>query len=302
MPIKVKTTVFPLLAAFIWGVAFSAQKGNETGALTFNACRGIVAFVFLLVVVLVFTKGDWRHLLCESSPKETRTLWIGGICCGLALAFATFLQQVGLDGNTEAGKASFLTAMYIVLVPILGIPLKRRASLNVWVSVAVAVVGLYMLCVKEETEIRPDDLIVLSCSLVFAIHILLIDHFSPKTNGIKLSCIQFLTVFVVSGVLAFAFEQPSWEGIQASLLPIVYLGVMSSGVAYTLQIVAQRDADPTTLTVLLSMESVFGVIAGAFVLGEVLSSREYVGCILMFVAVILAQIPFDKLRKKEKAN
>ena len=302
---RVRTTLLPLLAAFIWGVAFVAQKGNTTGPLAFNASRAIVAFLLLLVVILVMNKGDVRHVLREDTRENTRTLWLGGLCCGLALSFATFLQQYGLDGSTEAGKASFLTAMYIVLVPLLGIPLKRRASLSVWISVVIAVVGLYLLCVKEGTVIRPDDLVVLACSFVFAVHIMVIDHFAPKVNGIKLSCIQFLVVFVSSAVLSLVLEQPKLADIQASLVPILYLGIMSSGVAYTLQIVAQRNANPTVLTMLLSMESVFGVLAGAVVLGEVLSTREYLGCILMFAAVVLAQIPTEKLAqliKRKQSN
>lgn len=299
---SVRTIAFPLLASFIWGVAFVAQKGNQTGALTFNASRAIVAFVFLLVVIAVVTKGDFRHLLREATPQGTKTLWIGGICCGLALSFATFLQQVGLDGSTEAGKASFLTAMYIVLVPILAIPLKKRPPVHLWGCIIIAVAGLYLLCVKTGSAIRPDDLIVLACSLVFAVHILVIDHFVAKVDGIKLSAIQFLTSFVVSGVLALFIEHPQMAGIQASLMPILYLGIFSSGVAYTLQIVAQRDANPTTLTLLLSMESVWGVVAGAVVLGEALSGREYLGCVLMLIAVVLAQLPLDKWLFKKKGT
>ena len=294
MPDKLRTTLLPLLAAFIWGIAFVAQKGNTVGALTFNASRSIVAFLFLLVVIAVMSKGDVKHLLVGKTPEETRAIWIGGFWCGASLAVACFLQQSGLDADTEAGKAGFLTAMYIVLVPILGLALKKSAPLNVWVAVAVAVVGLYLLCVKEGSVIRSSDLVVLACSLVFAIQILFIDHYSPHCDGVKLSCVQFLVCFVISIVPALVMEDISLPALSQSVWPILYLGIFSSGVAYTLQIVAQKNANPTVVSLLLSMESVFSVLAGALLLGEVLSGREYLGCVAMAVAVVLAQLPERK--------
>ena len=291
---RLRTTLLPLLAAFIWGIAFVAQKGNTVGALTFNASRSIVAFVFLCLVILAMSKGDLKHMLVGKTPQETRAIWVGGLCCGAALAGATFLQQSGLDGDTEAGKAGFLTAMYIVLVPIFGVVLKKKAPLNVWVAVAVAVAGLYLLCVKEGSEIRPSDLVVLACSLVYALQIMFIDHYSPHCNGVKLSCVQFLMCFVLSAIPALAFEEITLPALSASVWPILYLGVFSSGVAYTLQIVAQKNSNPAVVSLLLSMESVFGVLAGALLLGEVLSGREYFGCVLMAIAVVLAQLPERK--------
>ena len=323
---RLRTTLLPLIAAFIWGIAFVAQKGNTVGALTFNAARSLVAFLFVLVVLAVMSRGKSQAkgpaqaalaaspqekasgkglasavrakgsaplagLLTGSTPQETRAIWLGGACCGLALACATFLQQTGLDADTEAGKAGFLTAMYIVLVPVLGLALKKKAPANVWMAVVVAVVGLYLLCVKEGLAIRPSDLVVLACSLLFAVQILCIDHFSPHCNGVKLSCVQFLVCFIVSAVPALIFEEFSLPALGQSMLPILYLGVFSSGVAYTLQIIAQKNANPTVVSLLLSMESVFSVLAGAVLLGEVLSGREYLGCVLMAAAVVLAQLP-----------
>ena len=291
---RLRTTLLPVLAAFIWGIAFVAQKNNTVGALTFNASRSIVAFVLLCGVILVMNKGDVKHLLKGHTPQETRAIWLGGLCCGVSLAVATFLQQSGLDADTEAGKAGFLTAMYIVLVPILGLALKKRAPLNVWIAVVVAVAGLYLLCVKEGSEIRLSDLVVLACSLVFAIQILFIDHFSPHCDGVKLSCVQFLVCFVISAVPALALEEITLPALGESVIPILYLGVFSSGVAYTLQIVAQKNSNPAVVSLFLSMESVFSVLAGAVLLGEVLSGREYLGCVLMAVAVVLAQLPERK--------
>lgn len=299
---RVRTTLLPLLAAFIWGIAFVAQKGNTVGALTFNAARAVVAFVFLVLILAgMRKKGLIKHIFTGDSSQETRAMWLGGLCCGAALACATFLQQTGLDADTEAGKAGFLTAMYIVLVPVLGLAVKKRASLNVWIAVLIAVVGLYLLCVEESMTIRPSDLVVLACSLLFAVQILCIDHFSPQCNGVKLSCVQFLTCFVVSAVPALLFETQafSFAALGESVLPILYLGVFSSGVAYTLQIIAQKNANPTVVSLLLSMESVFSVLAGAVLLGEVLSMREYMGCALMAIAVVLAQLPAWHVGKKQ---
>ncbi|MBQ8896869.1 MAG: DMT family transporter [Clostridia bacterium] len=291
---KARRSVFPILAALIWGVAFVAQKNNTAGALTFNMSRSVVAFLFLLPVIALFTKGDIRHILSENTRRDTAMLWIGGVSCGTALSVATYLQQLGLDSGTEAGKASFLTAMYIVLVPVFGLFLKKKVPFNVWISVCISVGGLYLLCVKNGFSVRPSDMLIAACSVVFAVHILVIDHFSARCNGIKLSCIQFLTCAVLSGIGAFIFEEPEFSAITQNLGAVLYLGIGSSGIAYTLQIIAQKNANPTVLTILLSMESVFGVIAGAIHLHEVLLPREYIGCALVLCAVILAQLPLEK--------
>jgi drug/metabolite transporter (DMT)-like permease len=278
-------------------VAFVFQTDNTAGAFTFNAMRAIIAFIFLVPMVLVFTKGDIKHLFSEKEKKNTKALWIGGILCGVAMSFATYLQQLGIDNGTEAGKASFLTAMYIVIVPIIGIFFKKKVPLSVWISAVIAIGGLYLLCIKSDFSVRPSDLLVVACSLVFACHIMIIDKATSMCNGIKLSCIQFLTMAIVSLLCAFIFEKPQWSDFTNNVLPILYLGVCSSGIAYTLQILAQKDANPTVTTLLLSMESVFGVIAGAIAKGEIMQTKEYIGCALMLFAVILAQIPTDILKK-----
>lgn len=297
---KMRKSVFPLLAALIWGVAFVAQKNNTTGALTFNMSRSVIAFLFLLPVILLFTKGDIKHILWENNKQDTAMLWIGGICCGTALTAATFLQQLGLDSGTEAGKASFLTAMYIVIVPILGLFFKKKAPVTVWISIVIAVAGLYLLCVKEDFAIRTSDLLIIGCSILFSVQILCIDHFAVKCNGVKLSCIQFLTSAVISGIFAFIFEAPSWSAILDNTGAILYLGIFSSGIAYTLQIIAQKGANPAISALLLSMESVFGIIAGAIFLDEVLALPEYIGCVLMLIAVVLAQLPVGEILKRKK--
>ena len=290
----IRQIVFPILAAAIWGTAFVAQSVSteHVQPFTFNAARSIIAFFVLLGLCTVFSKVR-KSKGQKSSTRSRKDLIIGGVCCGLVLAVAANFQQAGL-GNTAPGKAGFITALYVVLVPVLGIFLRRRASLPVWIGAVLAVAGLYLLCIKENFGVQASDLLVLCCAFVFALHIMVIDHFAQRVDGVELSCVQFLTAAIVSGIGAAIFETVSWAGIWQCILPILYVGVFSSGVAYTLQILAQKDSDPTVVSILLSLESVFSVLAGALILGDKLSGREYLGCVLMFAAVILAQLPSPK--------
>ncbi len=294
---KIRQIVFPTLAAFIWGTAFVAQSVSTdfVGPFAFNAARSIIAFFVLWAVSAIFKRT--REKRGEASQSGTkRDLVIGGVCCGVVLAIAANFQQAGL-ADTAPGKAGFITALYVVLVPVLGIFLRRRASLPVWLGAVLAVGGLYLLCIKEGFSVEASDLLVLACAFVFALHIMCIDHFVQRVDGVQLSCVQFLTAGVVSAVLSLIFENQDFAGVWHCMLPILYVGVFSSGVAYTLQILAQRDSDPTVVSILLSLESVFSVLAGAVILGDRLSGREYLGCVLMFAAVILAQIPWPLKRK-----
>lgn len=300
---RLRQNAFPLLAAFIWGTAFVAQSVSTDfmGPFTFNAARSVVAFAVLLVIRAVFAKlRPGPELTPAQKKKSRRDLALGGLCCGTLLAAASNLQQLGL-GGTSAGKAGFITALYVVLVPVFGVFLKKRAPLQVWVSVAIAVAGLYLLCIKEDFGIEPSDVYVLLCAVIFALHILCVDHFVKTVDGISLSCAQFLTVAVLSGAGMLAFETPSWSGVVRCVWPLLYVGVFSSGVAYTLQILAQKGSDPTVVSILLSLESVFSVLAGAVILGDRLTGREYVGCVLMFAAVLLAQLPLPRLRRPRPA-
>lgn len=284
-----------LLAAFIWGVAFVAQKegGAEVGDLTFNGVRSLIGGSVLLVAIPILSKFGFVKLPVGKS--QWKTTLIGGVLCGCALFLATNLQQIGIS-YTTVGKSGFITALYIVLVPILGIFLRKRTTLFNWLGVVLAVCGLYLLCVQGERGIHIGDWLLLGCALMFSAQILLVDHFVTKADGVCLSCIQFFTVGILNMPLMFAFEQPSLSAMTANWLPILYAGVLSSGVAYTLQIVAQRDTHPTTASLLMSFESVFAVLAGWVILKEDLSAAELLGCGLMFAAVILAQLP--PLRKK----
>ena len=299
MNAKIRQIVFPTLAALIWGTAFVAQSvsTDHVGPFAFNAARSIIAFFVLAAVSAIFRKARVKR----GEPARTgsrKELIVGGVCCGVVLAVAANFQQAGL-ADTAPGKAGFITALYVVLVPVLGIFLRRRASLPVWLGAVLAVGGLYLLCIKEGFGIEASDLLVLCCAFVFALHIMVVDHFVQRVNGVELSCVQFLTAGVVSALLSLIFEQQDFAGIWQCILPILYVGVFSSGVAYTLQILAQKDSDPTVVSILLSLESVFSVLAGAVILGDKLSGREYIGCVLMFAAVILAQMPWPMKRRCE---
>lgn len=286
---KIRQNVFPVLAALIWGTAFVAQSVSTdfVEPFTFNCLRFFVGFAVLLLINWIFARLGLKG---KSMPGGRRSLIIGGVCCGVLLAAASNLQQFGLQFTT-AGKAGFITTLYVVLVPLFGLALGRKARVSTWISVGLSVVGLYLLCMKGSLSIQKGDLYVLICAVVFALHILCIDHFAPKTNGLELSCVQFLTAGIVSGLGMLFTESPDWAGISRCVWPILYVGIFSSGVAYTLQILAQKGSDPTVVTILLSLESVFSVLAGAVILGDRLSAQETVGCAVMFAAVILAQLP-----------
>lgn len=295
-----------LLTATIWGIAFVAQSVSMDyiGPFTFNAARNLIGATVLLPCIGLLKRfqasTEKNGGQQKNSVKEHKTLIIGGISCGVLLFVAGNLQQIGIQ-YTTVGKAGFITAMYIVLVPILSVFLKRKAGVKVWAGVSIAVAGLYLLCMsKGSFSLQKGDLLVLSCALAFSVHILVIDYFSPKVDGVKLSCIQFVTCAVLSGICMFLFEEPAFSQVLAAWMPVLYAGVMSCGVAYTLQIVGQRGMNPTVASLILSLESVVSVIAGWAILGEELSARELSGCILMFAAIVLVQIP-GKKRKRENA-
>ncbi len=294
-----KNNILLLLTALIWGCAFVAQSVgmDYVGPFTFNAVRCLIGSVVLLPVIGLMDRWKKKSGVSEAQIRkergDTKTLVTGGICCGVVLAVASSLQQFGILFTT-VGKAGFITAMYIVLVPILGIFLGRKIRPLILLCVVIAVTGLYFLCMTEKLSLGIGDLFVLICALVFSIHILVIDHFSPLVDGVRMSAIQFLTAGVVCGVPMLLFERPQIMDILAAWMPVAYAGVMSCGVAYTLQILGQKNADPTVASLLLSLESVFSVLAGWVILGQRLSGKELFGCGLMFLAIVLAQMPQKK--------
>ena len=292
----VRQVLFPLVAAMIWGTAFVAQSvcAPLVPPFAFNALRSAIAVAFLLPVSRAFDTAAKRR--GDPPPKtDRRALALGGVLCGICLSAAANLQQAGMS-DASAGKAGFITAFYVVLVPVFGLFLRRRAGAQIWAGVAFAVAGLYLLCIKagEGFALQTADIFLVFCAVAFALQIMVIDHFVQKVDGIRLSIVQFAVTALISAGLALAFEDVDWNGVWRCALPILYMGVMSSGVAYTLQILAQKGSNPAVVSLLFSLESVFSVLAGAVILGDKLTGREYLGCALMFTAVILAQIPHRK--------
>lgn len=290
-----KNFILLFLTALIWGVAFVAQSVamDYIGPYTFNAVRSLLGGIVLVPCVFLF--GQKKKAVKDEDPSKGTAIdrpgdmITGGLLCGIMLFLSTTLQQVGIQYTTVA-KAGFITALYIILVPILGIFLKKRVSFQIWISVVIAIIGLYLLCMKGSFYLGQGDFLVLLCSLCFALHILVIDHFTDKVNGVKLSCIQFFVSGLLSSILMFLFEAPAISAIFSAWLPIVYGGVFSSGIAYTLQIIGQKGTDPTIASLILSLESVVSVLAGWIILGQSLTPREILGCLLMFGAIILAQV------------
>lgn len=287
-----KNNILLVLTALIWGCAFVAQSVgmDYVGPFSFNMARFLIGAVVLLPVIWFMDRQ--RKTGAEKGAGQ-KTLIIGGICCGIALAVASTLQQWGILFTT-VGKAGFITAMYIVIVPLLGIFIGKKVRPLIIGCVAIAVVGFYFLCMTESLRLGLGDFLVLLCAIAFSIHILVIDHFSPKVDGVKMSAIQFLTAAIISAVPTLLWEQPVFTEILQAWQPVLYAGVMSCGVAYTLQIIAQKNADPTVASLLLSLESVFSVLAGWVLLGQGLSLKELFGCVLIFCAIILAQLPEKK--------
>lgn len=308
---KPKNAFMLILTAFIWGTAFVAQSVgmDYVQPFTFNGVRSLIGAVALLPCILllgkrqsagenVAAKGavDQKGVAETDVGNSGKTLLIGGILCGICLFVASSLQQVGIQ-YTSAGKAGFITAFYIIFVPVLGIFFHKKVGWKIWLAVVLALTGLYFLCIKEGFSIGRGDSYVFACALVFSIHILVIDYFSPKVDGVKMSCIQFLVCGLLSLPCMFLWESPDIHAIMLAKIPILYAGVLSCAVGYTFQIIGQAGMNPTIASLLMSLESTFSVLAGWVILHETLSAREALGCILMFVAIILAQLP-DKKKKE----
>lgn len=285
---RAKGNAMLLLAAMIWGAAFVAQSvGMEyVEPYTFLFCRCILGGLVLLPVIRLM-KGKTP---APSVAYSGRSMWLCGILCGTILFAATAFQQFGLL-NTSAGKSGFITTLYVVLVPVLGLVLGRRVRLIVWISVVLAAGALYLLCLNESFTIGPGELLTMVCALCFAFHIMAIDRFSGRVDSVKMSCIQFFVCAAWSGIFMLFTETPSLTKIAQCWLPIGYAGILSCGVAYTLQALAQRNTNPTVASLLMSTESVFAVLFGALLLSERLTLQEYLGCGLMFAAIILSQLP-----------
>ena len=306
---KTQKIISPLLltlAALIWGLAFTAQKAaQDVPAFTTGVTRSLFAVVFLFFTVMLFDKagGSERRLVSKKGLDLNKNEIIGGAVCGTVLAMASFFQQFGINSGTDAGKSAFITALYVVIVPIYALAMKKRAPINVWVSVAIAVVGFYFLCVTGEFTIEKSDAFVLISSLIFPLHILVIDHFSPKCDGVRMSMVQFFFCALTNLVFALVFERGTEISLVVSaFLPLLFLGIGSSGIAYTLQILGQKGVNPAAASIIMSLESVFGVLGAMIILGEKMTAREYIGCAIVFLAVILSQIDFKAIITKYKEH
>ena len=290
---QLKGSLSLLCGTFIWGSAFIAQSvGMDLiGPFTFQAIRCMLAVVFLFLITLIF---DWKIGIQQSLSKwKSKRLWMAGGICGCALFVAASLQQIGLV-YTGPGKAGFLTAMYIVLVPMLGIFVHRRPGLNAVISVVLALVGLYLLSFMGVTSINVGDLFLIGGALGFAVQILLIDRFAQDLDGLRLNCVQALVVAVLSVPFMLLTEELDMGNILACWLPLGFAGILSMGVAYSLQIVGQKNLEPTTASLIMSLESVFAALGGWLILHNTMTPRELCGCGLVFAGVIISQLPTKK--------
>ncbi len=306
MNTQTRNSLLLLLCSFIWGTAFVAQSaGAGMGAYSFLAGRSWLAVVVLLPTVSAFDALRRKQGAACGWPKgeQEKTLRKASLICGTLLFAASAAQQIGITLNPNStAKSAFLTAMYVVLVPVFGLALGRKNSPQLWVSMVISVAGLYLLCMKNGFGgIEASDLVLLLCAVLFSFQILSIDHFAPQVDGVRLSLLQFFVVAVESSIAAVLLETPSIAQFGENLLPIAYCGIFSSGVAYTLQIIGQKDLHPAIASLIMCMESVFSALGGWLILHQSLSARESVGCALIFVAVVLAQLPVEDWLKCRNA-
>ena len=282
-------------ATLIWGTAFIAQSVgmDHIGPFTFQAARCTLAVIGMLVVIWLLDKKAGRSFLDEWKDKR---LWKAGLLCGVPLFLACDLQQLGLV-YTTAGKAGFLTAMYIVMVPILGVFIKRKLSFMAPISVAIAVVGLYLLSFSGNAQINIGDILMLICAVMFAVQILAVDRFAADVDAVRLNCIQAGVVAVLSSVITLFTEDVQVNALLNCWLPLCYTGFLSMGVAYSLQIVGQKYVEPTAAALIMSLEAVFATLFGWLLLKEVMTLNEILGCVMIFIAVVLSQIPVKALKK-----
>ena len=301
---QIRNTLLLVFTALIWGCAFVAQSvgAEHVGPFTFLAARSWLGGLTVLpLIVFLETKAKQNHTAASEKQSAHHSLLIGGIACGAFLFVASAAQQIGV-AQTTAAKAGFITTMYVIIVPILTLFMGRKVSRKIWFCVGLGVVGLYLLCMVDGFSLSAGDATVLLCALLFSGHILVVDHFSPKVDSVKMSCIQFFVSAILSTVCMFLFEQPTWEAISAAAMPILYAGILSTGVGFTLQLIAQKDLNPTIASLALSLESVFSAFAGWILLRQGLTIQELSGCALMFIAIVFAQLPDNLLSKKRNTK
>lgn len=310
---QIRQSFILLLTAIIWGVAFVAQSVgmDYVGPFTFICVRSLIGGLVLLPCITLLGRlnvqqeqslpTDRKSGQTPRKKADAKKLALGGVCCGLALCAASCFQQFGIL-YTSVGKAGFLTAFYIIIVPILGLFFGKKCGPFVWIGVALALAGLYFLCMTESLRLGIGDILVFICACLFSVHILVIDYFTQYVDGVKMSCIQFFVCGAASGIAVLIFEKPELTQLFAAWKPILYAGVLSSGAGYTLQIVGQKDMNPTVASLIMSLESVVSVLAGMLLLNQRLTNRELLGCVLMFTAIVLAQLPQKRVGKQGFAD
>ncbi len=300
---KLISNIALIVAAMVWGIAFVSQEqaAKFVDTFTVNATRSLVASVALIPLILFTSKKSGRPVF-EKTKEDRKLLVKAGVLCGTFLCLSSSLQQFGIsiypDDAAVSARSGFITALYVIFVPIVGLFFKRKVSISVWISVVIATIGLYLLCGSNGLSgIYLGDVLILSCAISFSLQILCVDHFIDKVDGIKLSAIQFFVCGVLSFILMLIFEDPTMENILLASKYILYLGIVSSGVGYTLQIIGQKYSDnPTVASILMSLESVFAALGGWLLMNKALSIVEIIGCVVMFFAIVLAQIPFKKVK------
>lgn len=300
---RLQGTLILAVTAVIWGISFVSQSvGMEViEPNTFNGIRTLLGCVSLLPIIAVRSVSSKRTATADELKAERKNLIIGGIACGIFLCLASTVQTYGLK-YTTAGKSGFITAMYMITVPIISVFLGKKIRPIVFASVAIAVTGLYFLCLGGGSgAMNKGDAITLVCAVIFSFHILTVDYFSPKVDGVKLSCLQFFVAGTLNIIAMFLFEKPVMSDILKCTVPILYSGLMSCGVAYTLQIIGQKYAEPTVASIVMSLESVFSALAGWVILGQGMSAKELFGCVLAFGAIVLVQLP-ERKKETEKIS
>lgn len=297
---QLRGSLLLLITAIIWGSAFVAQSTgmDHVDPFTFNFTRTVVGVLALLIAIPFLDK-----LGLSAAPEtkdEWKKLWISGSICGVIMFGASASQQIGIV-ETSPGKAGFITALYIVIVPVLGVFMKKRVSILTWIAVVIAIVGMYLLCAEGEFKLGAGDSMVMLSALLFALHIITVDKVAPAVDCVRLSCVQFFVSAVLAGLCMLVFETPTVESVWNAKYSILYAGVMSTGVAYTMQIIGQSTVEPTVASLLMSLESVFAALTGWLILRDIMTGYEIVGCLLIFIAVIIAQLKFDKIKTNKNS-
>lgn len=291
-----KGEIFLFITAFIWGTTFVAQSQamDYIGPFTFNASR---SFIGAIAVYIIINVSEYLNKEKQQDKKENNRLFIkGGVICGMILFTSAGFQQVGLQ-HTDVSKAGFITTLYIIFVPIIGIFLKKKAGSKVWISVIIAMIGMYLLSIKDGFTIEFGDACILMCAFVFSFQIIIVDRYSSITNAVKMSCVQLTVCGIASFIAAIIFENISISKIMEAIYPILYAGFISSGIAFTFQMIGQQYTKPAVSSLIMSLESVFAALGGWLLLNEKLSQKELIGCALVFLAVIIAKMPTTKTDK-----